>query len=301
SAPAVTLTGTPSGGIFSGSGISSNQFNPATATVGTNTITYTVASLGCTYTKTQNVTITSGSSASIAGLNANYCINANATSLSGAPLGGSFSGTGVSGTQFNPATAGVGGPYTVTYQGSSGGCNFSTTQPVTVNALPLVAVAGNADTLCSNATAVTLTGGIPAGGTYSGTGVTGNSFNPATAGLGAKVITYTYTDGNGCSNSSTETIIVKSCTTTGIDDLTEPSINIYPNPAKDELIVACDLFTGLQPVPYIYDLSGKLQTLSYKQLGDRIIIHTSFLAAGSYWIQLSVNGRNITRNFVKAD
>ena len=38
---AITLTGTPSGGVFSGNGISGNLFNPANANTGDNTITYT--------------------------------------------------------------------------------------------------------------------------------------------------------------------------------------------------------------------------------------------------------------------
>jgi len=46
--------------------------------------------------------------------------------------------------------------------------------------------------VCSNASAFTLTGGSPAGGTYSGTGVSNGTFNPAVAGAGTFNITYTY-------------------------------------------------------------------------------------------------------------
>ncbi|MBK7338439.1 MAG: HYR domain-containing protein [Saprospirales bacterium] len=46
------------------------------------------------------------------------------------------------------------------------------------------------------------------GGTYSGPGVNAGMFNPATAGIGAHTITYTYTDGNNCTNSCTFTITV---------------------------------------------------------------------------------------------
>ncbi|MBY0426658.1 MAG: hypothetical protein K2Q22_13545, partial [Cytophagales bacterium] len=57
--------------------------------------------------------------------------------------------------------------------------------------------------------ALALYGGSPAGGTYSGTGVTGgNTFNPTTAGLGTHTITYTY---NGCSNTAINTITVATC------------------------------------------------------------------------------------------
>ena len=55
--PCVTLTGTPLGGTWSGTGVVGNQFCPATSGNGTFTITYTVTSNGCTVTSTTNVTI----------------------------------------------------------------------------------------------------------------------------------------------------------------------------------------------------------------------------------------------------
>jgi hypothetical protein len=55
--PCVTLVGTPSGGVFSGPGVSGNQFCPANASIGTNTITYTVTQGGCTFTTTTTITV----------------------------------------------------------------------------------------------------------------------------------------------------------------------------------------------------------------------------------------------------
>lgn len=56
-APCVTLTGTPSGGSWSGTGVVGNQFCPTTSGTGTFPITYTVTSNGCTFTATTNVTV----------------------------------------------------------------------------------------------------------------------------------------------------------------------------------------------------------------------------------------------------
>ena len=50
--------------------------------------------------------------------------------------------------------------------------------------------------------------GSPMGGSFSGLGVSGNNFNASVAGTGTKTITYSYTDGNGCSNSATTNITV---------------------------------------------------------------------------------------------
>ena len=64
--------------------------------------------------------------------------------------------------------------------------------------LPVVSVSGGpfcVDDAASNLTA------SPAGGTFSGTGITdtaNGTFDPAIAGTGTHTITYTYTDGNGC-------------------------------------------------------------------------------------------------------
>ncbi len=58
-ASCVTLTGTPAGGTFTGTGVVGNQFCPTTAGVGTFTLTYTVTSGGCTFTATTSVTVNS--------------------------------------------------------------------------------------------------------------------------------------------------------------------------------------------------------------------------------------------------
>ena len=55
--PCVTLTGSPIGGVFSGTGVVGNQFCPVTSGVGTFTITYTLTTGGCTFTTTTSVTV----------------------------------------------------------------------------------------------------------------------------------------------------------------------------------------------------------------------------------------------------
>ncbi|MEY3237885.1 MAG: hypothetical protein RI883_1986, partial [Bacteroidota bacterium] len=64
--------------------------------------------------------------------------------------------------------------------------------------------AGSYGNVCMDAPDVSLIGN-PLGGTFSGTGVVGLSFDPS---VGTQVITYNYTDGNNCANSATVTINV---------------------------------------------------------------------------------------------
>lgn len=59
--------------------------------------------------------------------------------------------------------------------------------------------------VCTTGGLQTLTG-IPAGGTFSGTNVTGNNFDPSGLEAGNYPITYTYTDGIGCVTSKTKNI-----------------------------------------------------------------------------------------------
>jgi uncharacterized protein (TIGR02145 family) len=80
---------------------------------------------------------------------------------------------------------------------------------VIVNPLPSVTF-----TLCNDPTTTTsavpfrLKGGIPAGGTYSGAGVSAGTFNPSIAGTGAHILTYTYTNTWGCNATASHSFSV---------------------------------------------------------------------------------------------
>ena len=67
---------------------------------------------------------------------------------------------------------------------------------VTVNPLPNVTM-NNLGIICVDASPIILNTGSPAGGIYSGTGVSGGYFDPSVAGVGTHTINYNYTDGNG--------------------------------------------------------------------------------------------------------
>lgn len=209
----VNLTGaSPAGGTWSGTGVTGSTFNTVTAGVGTTTLTYTVLSGTCSNTATRNIVVNALPIVS-AGVDLTTCLNQNVTLNDGTPSGGTWSGPAVSGNTFNSALAGPGvQTLTYTYTNSITGCTNSATRKIAVNSLPVVS-AGPDLTLCTNSGITFLTGGSPAGGTWSGTGVTAGSFNPASAGAGVQVITYSFTDGNGCSKSATRTIIVNSLPT----------------------------------------------------------------------------------------
>jgi uncharacterized protein (TIGR02145 family) len=103
-------------------------------------------------------------------------------------------------------------PGTVTYTvtPSINGCpGIPGIVTLTVNPVPVTTF-----TICNdpvttvNSRPVTLRGGIPLGGTYTGAGVAGNIFTPSVAGPGNHVITYTYNNAFGCARSATQTLSV---------------------------------------------------------------------------------------------
>lgn len=77
----------------------------------------------------------------------------------------------------------------------------------------------------------TLIGGLPAGGVYSGTGVSNGIFDPAVAGLGLHTISYTVTSPEGCAAIATRTIEVTN--SVGINSASKIiNFSITPNPTK---------------------------------------------------------------------
>ncbi len=216
--------GTPAGGDYYGAGINVNNiFNAANAGVGTHSVTYIYSSQGCSDTAMGSLSVFALPNVLFANLSS-VCLNTPTYQLTGGtPVGGTYSGTSVSGNQFSPAAAGI-GTYIITYNYTDvNGCASSDTSQVRVNGIPTVTFS-TLPTVCQNTGPVALNQGSPAGGTYSGTGVGGTTFFTGIAGAGTHVLTYTYRDGNNCSNSATQNIVVNAI----------PSINLGP----DETICA---------------------------------------------------------------
>lgn len=82
------------------------------------------------------------------------------------------------------------------------GCEGSSNQlSVEVFELPEVAMGISTDSICISADPVGIVG-LPLGGTYVGDGIVGTTIDPTIAGGGAHQVYYTYTDANGCTNTS---------------------------------------------------------------------------------------------------
>lgn len=200
---AVTITPTTAGGTLFVNGVAQAglSFNPTT--VGTFRVRYSVTTAGCTDTTGVTVTVNPLPNASFTGLAATYCAGAASVTITPTTAGGTLFVNGVAqaGLSFNPATA---GSFRVRYSVTTAGCTDTTGVTVTVNPLPNAGFAPSNNNVCVNDPVITLTPNV-AGGVFSGTGVTGNTFTPNTS--GSFTVTYTITV-NGCVNQSQQNIIV---------------------------------------------------------------------------------------------
>jgi hypothetical protein len=231
----VPVTATGGTGVFSGPGVVGNYFYPNT--LGLHTITYTYTdSLGCTNSvfNTINVIFCCDTSCVVsAGADITAC-QGDAVILSATGCTGSITWYQI--TVEGPVAVGQGSILDVFPQVGTTCyvvecccpgpvvCCSTDTVCVTVSPAPVLSWPVSFATVCRNSAPVLLNVAdifvdinftwisVPfAGGTgyFSGTGVFGNQFNPTT--VGSFLITYNYTDANGCTGTVTNSITVINC------------------------------------------------------------------------------------------
>ena len=122
---------------------------------------------------------------------------------------------------------------------------------------------------------VVASGGTPA---YTYSWNTSPVQTTATAtGLAAGTYNVTVTDHNGCTVTSGTTILPS-----GIGDVNELSVLLYPNPAYDKIYFS-NLKSGLKDIS-VFDMNGRL--VSYKQTGENSL-DISALSNGEYIVKIT--------------
>jgi hypothetical protein len=290
---AVTLGGSPSGGSWSGDGVSGGVFTPSAAGVYSVTYSYTDAN-GCSAAASTSIVVKNKPVVN-AGCYGPVCLNSSPVFLSGTPTGGTWSGPGVSGRSFDPMEAGPGTHVlTYTYQ-VPGGCAITTTATIEVLSLPAVD-AGIYAPICLNQGLVTLSG-LPAGGEWSGPGVSSNQFSPIAAGVGSQTVVYSVTDVAGCFNSDEAVIEVSECeessktmytqrivvSDTGATEtpaagasqtlstkaiakqsVAAPSVKVFPNPYREVVSFWITPSTTEKVALRLYDINGQLLSVVFE-------------------------------------
>ncbi len=162
----------------------------------------------------------------------------------------------------------------------------SYTQGTEITSLTLPAATGG-----NGAITYTLTPAIPGLSLDSSTGVGVLSGTPTTA---AATAMYTYTatdadDNNAADDTATLTFtITVSPMVTGIDDFTDRTFNIYPNPVSGSLTVERKGIAGDEIS--IHDFTGKrIQVPVREQSPGKVVLDVSGLAGGMYLVRVSGN------------
>lgn len=213
----VNLTASVNGGSWAGTGITSasnGTFNPATAGVGSHTITYTVPG-NCVPQSSIVLNVTEEAVINITSVSA-LCSNADIITLAATPSGGTWSGPGIingSAGTFNAGTAGV-GTHTVEYS-TGGSCPANGSTQITINQFVQPTIVGPTS-VCIDDDAISFTA-TPEGGSWSGNGINPDGlFSPTVSGTGDFVLTYSVAD--NCVPATSTTINVAN----------EITINLYP-------------------------------------------------------------------------
>ncbi|HWB64972.1 MAG TPA: T9SS type A sorting domain-containing protein [Chitinophagales bacterium] len=208
-----------------------------------------------------------------------------------------WTGSSTSGT-INATVNNTGGYVMVT---ASNGCGMSAMQmdSFAVNPMPMVMTMISTTSICNNASPLSLTGGMPSGGTYSGNGVTNSTFDPASAGVGTTYVYYTYTSPAGCTGADSTAITVNNCT--GIDNIAGSLVSVYPNPFSNQLSIKTSAIEN--GTLTLMDVTGKVvQTVRVNTASGVTVINTSRLEKGIYMLNIIGNNQiAATRKVVKTE
>lgn len=184
------------------------------------------------------------------------------------------------------------GTYSCTITDNNG-CTAVVSQGLNDPNAPLVTCAIPEDTVCQTTTnPFTLTGGSPSGGTFSGPGVSSGVFDPTAANIGINIITYTYTDINSCTGTSSDTILVDICL--GVNGLSSNEVfTLYPNPNDGSFCVT----TNSNATIVITDALGRV--VDQRNVSGISKENFSIAAPGMYFVTvIGMDGERVTKPVV---
>ncbi len=182
-------------------------------------------------------------------------------------------------------------------------CSYSDTVTVSINPLPVVTIDGLDTAYCNTVGSVQLTGN-PTGGIFNGVGISGASFNPSATSIGYHTITYTYTDGMGCTDSAAVVTNVIVC-----DNICEfKSIgifNVYPNPFNFVLNIGFSIKKDSHVKIKLMDIANReLETIldESKQEGEyRLYYDGSHLPNGIYYLYMIIDNEYAIKRIVRVN
>ena len=291
----VTLSAADPGGTWSGTGITdavTGEFDPATASSGTHTITYTIPG-GCGNASTTDIIVNPPDDATITPAGP-FCLGSPVYTLTGAAGSGNWSGTGItnaSAGEFDASVAGT-GIHTITYT-TGGPCTSMSTIDIEVLDV-LVVQAFQDNTICSGESAnLTATGSGGDGNlTYTWMDQLGNSVGSGNSLTVSPMTTTTYTVTltDGCSTPSTSSSV---------------TITVNPTPVVS---FTADNVSGCDPVDVTFtNTSTPAGTDGLWNLGNGVItgglgsVSTQYNQTGCYDVTLTITANGCTSSQTMQD
>ncbi len=202
------------------------------------------------------------------------------------PNAGTISGTTLNATIYWNAMFSGAALVTVKANNACGTGPASNPFTIMVSPLPVVTFA-QMPAVCANVPSVLLNGGQPAGGYYSGPGVSSLFFFPPNVTPGFNTLVYTYTDAYGCSSSADMVIYVDACT--GIQESASSGIQIYPNPSEGKFTLEANgMDEGPLTITMVNTLGEAVREINAVTVKGKLLaeIDGSGLPKGIYLINL---------------
>ncbi|XOV66202.1 MAG: T9SS type A sorting domain-containing protein [Fluviicola sp.] len=161
------------------------------------------------------------------------------------------------------------------------GCDSTIVTFLDITSPPSVSFTAPVDTICAQENAFSMNG-TPTGGVYTGTGVSGDMFDPAAANNGGNIILYEVTDGP-CYESASAIFYVQDCASIG--EPTLEGVSVYPNPASSEVTVSLPNHTSTATA-VLYDSKGRV--VQFHQLSEAVsTLQIDALSAGVYVVEIN--------------
>jgi hypothetical protein len=214
-------------------------------------------------------------------------------------------GFGTSGTGSIGAFTAIGGTAsvtaTVTVTPSNGGCTGNPVRfTICVNPAPVMTALDTG--LCAGAT-VALTGS-PAGGTWSGYGVSGSSFNAAGISPGVYTVSYWMYGAGGCVGSTTAHVTVRNCACGKFSAMAIPTAandyGIYPNPSNGSFAVNVPALKA-DAEATVTDLYGRVvdkRTIGRSDNGQQLNYEMGGTSPGIYYIRIDNSDTHYTDKII---
>ena len=209
----------------------------------------------------------------------------------------------VPGAPYTSYVPSASGSYTASYL-TVNGCPSPLSNSVVINTPPVVTMdlnllvtetylqvqSGQTITWCWNYTPIIpLAYCYPFGGNYSGIDISNDTLRHSNTDSSyfEEIISYTYTDTNGCSTVAIDSFVARECPS-GINTIPgEATISLYPNPNNGSFVLQSSDAVGKEYI--ITDMLGRVVVESTITSGDQNITLQN-ISAGSY--MLSIKGNN---------